>query len=1306
VESIGLFAFYACRGFSRVTIPDSVSSIGQNAFRECSGFTGELTIPMGMTIIDHNVFYGCSSLSGVTIPGGITSIGSGAFEACSSLSSFTILNGMTSINNKSFIGCSSLSSFTIPDSVKTINVDAFEGCSVLMVINCHYGSNANAYAKAKSIQRNNFYDAVISGVSDKEYTGSSVTQPSMVVEAKTFANPEGITITEDVDYTISYSGNIDEGTATVTITGKGNYAGTVSRSFAIGSTPGSTPSLTPDPTPSPTPDPTSAPTPVPTPTYIPNSDITNMLNNKFFVDFGLYVIGTSTYTTSENSGTPSSYWTNIQSIPQQTTESRTITAKRWEVANGDTTLYKPLKWLSNIDSQIYQGISTNGIYAGSRITVEEQINSWMGGVYKLGGTGSQASPYLLCAAPISANFPPDTTHLYVPPDEVGLVLADSFFTFILKYDKDTVIIPGMARTGYLEKNYRDITTTSAYMVDASYEYYPIYSVSSHTSNEGTPGIYYINSSVNKVYAFILADGNSSRYSWSSVGSLNWVKGAYLIMGSGSFEDPYVLVVANEVPTPTIAPTPDPTPTPTPSYDVTFNADGGVPAPDPQSVVESGLVSKPVSPIKVGMTFAGWFANNTFLTLWNFASDVVTEAMTLYAKWVEEITVAPIANQEYTGKAVKPDVEVKQGLSTLTEVTDYTITYSNNLSVGTATATVHFTGAYEGVEPMSVNFEIVSQLPTPEPTLNVTPTLPTYDTDGDLFPDVWEDFYIYDKTNPNDPVKNGDDDEDGYTNWQEYLNGTNPKDPNDPLPPPLPGPSGAPPLPVDPTDTDGDGFRDEWEDFYGYNKSNSSDPARGDDDDGDGYTNWKEYLHGTDPKNPDTDGDGFTDGWEVDNGYNPLDSSDPAPSGDEDDDGLTNHEESLLGTDPTNHDTDGDGFSDKWEVDNGFNPLDSSDPAPSDDADSDGLTNQEEYALGTNPKNADTDGDGVSDGDEVHGSPATNPLNPDTDGDGYTDGQERDAGTNPLNPSDYPGSNSGGGGSGGGGGGGKTDDATLIVRCVTEDGKVVYSDSATANEGSQQTVSAPTLEDYVLADGQELTKTVTIKAGQTIVEFVYTAHRVTPAEKPLLETDLHIKYVNGYENGEFKADNNINRAEVSAMFFRLLKDAEKNANIASVFSDITGGEWYEQPVKYLAKIGILQGYKDGTFMPEQNITRAEFTAIAARFLEPDENYGDTFTDVPDDHWAYDYIATASSKGWIEGYPGGKFEPENDITRAEVVTIINRMLERKVAEEDVPQQYVSLFSDLSTDHWAFANIIEASVEHEYTRKDDGYEIWTDN
>jgi hypothetical protein len=172
---------------------------------------------------------------------------------------------------------------------------------------------------------------------------------------------------------------------------------------------------------------------------------------------------------------------------------------------------------------------------------------------------------------------------------------------------------------------------------------------------------------------------------------------------------------------------------------------------------------------------------------------------------------------------------------------------------------------------------------------------------------------------------------------------------------------------------------------------------------------------------------------------------------------------------------------------------------------------------------------------------------------------------------------------------------------------------------------------------------------------------------------------------------------------LLKDPAKNRPTSNTFRDTAGNEWYSQAINYLAAINILTGYPDGTFRPQQSITRAEFAAIVTRFDEIYKNAESPFADIYTGYWAYDYIASAYLNDWISGYPDGTYKPNNRISRAEVVTVINRMLGRRVEKEDIPAALSNRYPDLLTTHWAFAVMLEAAIEHEYTWKRNGYEKW---
>ena len=211
-------------------------------------------------------------------------------------------------------------------------------------------------------------------------------------------------------------------------------------------------------------------------------------------------------------------------------------------------------------------------------------------------------------------------------------------------------------------------------------------------------------------------------------------------------------------------------------------------------------------------------------------------------------------------------------------------------------------------------------------------------------------------------------------------------------------------------------------------------------------------------------------------------------------------------------------------------------------------------------------------------------------------------------------------------------------------------------------------------------------------------------KDILETENHISYIKGYPDATVKPNNNITRAEVATIFWRLIISSDKNNVVSSTFSDVNEDEWYAQAVNYLASLKIITGYEDGTFKPNQGITRAEFVAIASRFDDLELGVSNPFVDVHGSHWAYAYILSAHEKGWVSGYEGAVFLPDNKVTRAEVVKIVNGMLSRGIEKEDISKELHTLYSDLTVNHWAFAEIIEASVEHDYERKNNGYEIHT--
>ena len=206
----------------------------------------------------------------------------------------------------------------------------------------------------------------------------------------------------------------------------------------------------------------------------------------------------------------------------------------------------------------------------------------------------------------------------------------------------------------------------------------------------------------------------------------------------------------------------------------------------------------------------------------------------------------------------------------------------------------------------------------------------------------------------------------------------------------------------------------------------------------------------------------------------------------------------------------------------------------------------------------------------------------------------------------------------------------------------------------------------------------------------------------LNTTDHMAYLSGYPGGTFGPDNSMTRAEVAQMFYALLLN--KDVTITKSFSDVPADAWYATAVNTLASLGMVSGDPDGAFRPNDPITRAEFCAIALAFAYEPENAVCYFTDVARTDWFYPYVAQAASYGWIGGYTDGSFGPNQQITRAQVTTIVNNMLGR-VADRDYVidhQNTLVQFNDLTRAHWAYFQIMEATNAHDYT-KSNGTESW---
>ena len=207
---------------------------------------------------------------------------------------------------------------------------------------------------------------------------------------------------------------------------------------------------------------------------------------------------------------------------------------------------------------------------------------------------------------------------------------------------------------------------------------------------------------------------------------------------------------------------------------------------------------------------------------------------------------------------------------------------------------------------------------------------------------------------------------------------------------------------------------------------------------------------------------------------------------------------------------------------------------------------------------------------------------------------------------------------------------------------------------------------------------------------------------LLNTEDHIQYLFGYPDGTFGPENNMTRAEVAQMFYNLLLD--QDVEITKTFDDVPANAWYTKAVNTLASLDIISGVGDNKFEPERSITRAEFTAMAMKFAVGGEEGENIFSDVDEDDWFYDAVVNSIQYGWIHGYGDGTFRPNNPITRAEVTAIVNNMLGRAADEDFVDEHAEELtqFSDIEK-HWAYYHIVEATNDHDSTKPSSG-ENWT--
>ena len=293
-----------------------------------------------------------------------------------------------------------------------------------------------------------------------------------------------------------------------------------------------------------------------------------------------------------------------------------------------------------------------------------------------------------------------------------------------------------------------------------------------------------------------------------------------------------------------------------------------------------------------------------------------------------------------------------------------------------------------------------------------------------------------------------------------------------------------------------------------------------------------------------------------------------------------------------------------------------------------------------------------------------------------------------------------------GGGSSSGHSTRYTLHYESNGGTAYKDER-CSSGTKVTLDkTPTRESYTFtgwyadkALTQKITS-VTMNSDKT----VYAGWEATGVPDKL-NGDDHFAYVVGYSDSTVRPNANISRAEVATIFFRLLKKEVRDGNLTTenIFADVTNGQWHNKAISTMAKLGIVKGRRADSFDPDASITRAEFAAICARFnTKPVENSG-SFSDISG-HWAENEIERAAAFGWISGYPDGTFRPDARITRAEAMTMINRVLCRMPQSESDLLDSMVTWPDNKPSDWHYLAVQEATNSHDFDRQGEVGESWT--
>ena len=313
---------------------------------------------------------------------------------------------------------------------------------------------------------------------------------------------------------------------------------------------------------------------------------------------------------------------------------------------------------------------------------------------------------------------------------------------------------------------------------------------------------------------------------------------------------------------------------------------------------------------------------------------------------------------------------------------------------------------------------------------------------------------------------------------------------------------------------------------------------------------------------------------------------------------------------------------------------------------------------------------------------------------------------------------------------KVDEVRIITATADEHGKIDPAGTITVPKGESKTFTITPDPGYhikdVLVDGKSVGAVSTYTFENVVDNHTihaafaenHTPGHPTQPEQPKVEipdddalglnTTDHFAYIIGYPDGTVQPSGQITRAEVATIFFRLLLDDVRDANLKHInsYTDVASNAWYNTAVSTLSSMGIIAGYPDGTFRPNANITRAEFAAIAARFDSNGDKTAAKFSDIAN-HWAKDEISIAYNNSWVDGYPDGTFLPQRNISRAEAMTLVNRVLDRQPETEDDLLPNMTVWTDNANPKaWYYLAVQEATNSHYYEFKTNSqYEKWTE-